>query len=88
MATKTHKVVKGDTLYKIAKQYGTTIDAIKNANPDKIKNVHVLSIGWVLKIPVPNGSDTSETIRKQFKTTLNDVQTLPSVKKLFELLEG
>ena len=46
-----YKIVKGDTLGKIAKKYGTTTKAIKAANPDKIKNVNKIYAGDVIKIP-------------------------------------
>ena len=44
---KTYVVVKGDTLYSIAKKYNTTLDSIKSKN--NLKN-NTLSIGQVLKI--------------------------------------
>lgn len=47
----TYKIKKGDTLSSIAKRYGTTIKAIKEANPDKIKNVNKIYAGDTIKIP-------------------------------------
>ena len=44
---KTYVVVKGDTLYSIAKKYNTTLDSIKSKN--NLKN-NTLSIGQILKI--------------------------------------
>lgn len=46
-----YKIVKGDTLTKIAKKFGTTVKAIKEANPDKIKNVNKIYAGDTIKIP-------------------------------------
>lgn len=46
-----YKIKSGDTLGKIAKKYGTTVNAIKEANPDKIKNVNKIYAGDVIKIP-------------------------------------
>ena len=46
-----YKVKSGDTLSKIAKKYGTTVKAIKEANPDKIKNVNKIYAGDTIKIP-------------------------------------
>ncbi len=83
---KTYKVKAGDTLSKIAKTYGTTVQAIQAANEDKIRDVHVIQIGWELTIP--NRSKDFEAIGRQFDVALKDVQNLPSVKKLCELLEG
>lgn len=47
----TYKIKKGDTLTSIAKKYGTTVKAIKEANPDKIKNVNKIYAGDTIKIP-------------------------------------
>lgn len=44
-----YTVVKGDTLTKIAKQFGTTIEAIAKAN--NIANVNLINIGQKLTIP-------------------------------------
>ena len=44
---KTYTVVKGDSLYSIAKKFNTTVDSIKNKN--NLKS-NILSIGQVLKI--------------------------------------
>ena len=46
-----YKIKSGDTLSKIAKKYGTTVKAIKEANPDKIKNVNKIYAGDTIKIP-------------------------------------
>lgn len=45
---KTHKVVKGDTLYAIARKYGTTASALQKMNG--ITNPSLLQIGHVLKV--------------------------------------
>lgn len=47
----TYRIKKGDTLSKIAKKFGTTVKAIKAANPDKIKNVNLIIAGDTIKIP-------------------------------------
>jgi LysM repeat protein len=52
---KTHKVVKGDTLWAIAKKFygsGNQYPKIFNANKDKIKNPNLIYPGQVLTIPV------------------------------------
>ena len=46
-----YTIKKGDTLSKIAKEYNTTVKAIKEANPDKIKNVNKIYAGDRIKIP-------------------------------------
>lgn len=49
-ATKTHKVVKGDTLGAIAKKYGTTVNAIVLANRAKYPKISAsyILVGWEL----------------------------------------
>lgn len=50
----TYTVKKGDSLWKIAKQFygnGAEYTKIYNANKDKIKNPNVIHIGQVLTIP-------------------------------------
>lgn len=52
---KTHKVVKGDTLWAIAKKFygnGSQYPKIANANKDKVKNPNLIYPGQVLTIPV------------------------------------
>jgi len=52
---KTHTVVKGDTLWGIAKKYygnGSQYMKIANANKDKVKNPNLIYPGQVLTIPV------------------------------------
>lgn len=46
---KTYTVVKGDTLSKIAKKYGTTVDTLVKLNG--IKNKNLINIGQVIKLP-------------------------------------
>jgi len=45
----TYTVQAGDTLFRIAQRFGTTVDALAHAN--NITNVHRLDIGTVLTIP-------------------------------------
>ncbi len=47
-STTTHTVKSGESLYRIAVKYGTTVDAIKKANSLKSDNIHP---GQKLKIP-------------------------------------
>lgn len=52
----THKVAKGESLYKIATKYGITVDALKKANNLKSDNIQA---GKVLTIPEPVKSSRS-----------------------------
>ena len=49
-ATRTYKVKSGDTLSKIAKQYGTTVNAIVKANKSKYPKItaNYIVAGWEL----------------------------------------
>lgn len=52
---RTHKVVRGDTLWAIAKKFygkGSQYPKIYNANKDKVKNPNLIYPGQVLTIPV------------------------------------
>lgn len=53
--TQTHKVKKGDTLDRIARQYGTTVAAIQAANGMKPTNTRI-NIDQVLKIPAKSSA--------------------------------
>lgn len=55
--TDTYKVIKGDTLYSIAKKLDTSVDELKKLN--NLSN-NTLSIGQILKIPTKT-VDTGET---------------------------
>ena len=59
--TKTHTVNKGDTLYKIAKKYGTTVKKLKELNPKVIPEK--LQIGE--KIKVQGNATKKKTIPKK-----------------------
>ena len=48
-AQKTYTVVKGDTLSKIAKAYGTTVDTLVALNG--IKNKNLIHVGDIIKLP-------------------------------------
>ena len=87
-----HKVVKGDTLLKIAATYKTTPQEIMKLNP-QIKDASHIEIGWSLKIPVVKPApskyasytvqpgDTLSKIAKGFKTTVEDiVKANPSIQ--------
>jgi LysM repeat protein len=51
-ARRTHRVAQGDTLAKIAQQYGTTIDSIMRANNFTDRG-RILRVGEELVIPAP-----------------------------------
>lgn len=77
----TYTVEKGDSLYQIAKKFGTTTDAIINLNNLKNNN---LTIGQKLKIPESNQNNNKITytvkkgdslyqIAKKYNTTVDSI---------------
>lgn len=84
-----YKVVSGDSLYKIANKYNTTVDAIKQLN--NLGN-NLLSIGQILKIPttqeveqIPEenyftykvvSGDSLYSIARKFNTSVDAIKEL------------
>lgn len=80
-----HTVVKGESLYSIAKKYGVTVDELKNAN-NLLNNS--LSIGQILKIPdkqtneennniyIVKSGDSLYSIAKKFNTSVDILKEL------------
>jgi len=83
----TYYVVKGDTLRIIAAKFGTTVDAILNANP-RISNPNIIYVGQAITIPVGGVStyvvqrgDTLRIIANKFGTTVDNLLSLnPNIK--------
>ena len=85
-----YTIKKGDTLGKIAKIYGTSVNDIVALNPI-IKNANLIYPGWRLTI-ITNTSnnsifyytvkkgDTLSTIAKKYGTTVNSLVSLNEIK--------
>lgn len=58
MASKEHKVVKGDTLWSIAKRYNVPIDDIKRVNG--VSANKVLKVGTKLTIPAKDDAEKTQ----------------------------
>ena len=78
----TYTVKSGDSLYSIAREYNTTVDAIKNLNN---LTSNLLPIGQVLKIPSDASLETTYTVQKgdslysiakKFGTTVDTLKSL------------
>ena len=83
-----YTVKKGDSLYKIANSYNTSVSSIQNLNNLKSTN---LSIGQVLKIPSSSGNVSNQTytvkkgdslyqIAKRFNTTVDSIKAKNNLK--------
>jgi uncharacterized protein YkwD len=48
-----YKVERGDTLSALAKRYGTTVDAIMDANKGKIEDRNLIITGDTIRVPEP-----------------------------------
>lgn len=80
--TITYTVKSGDSLYSIAREYNTTVDAIKSENN---LQSNLLSIGQVLKIPKEASLETTYTVKsgdslysiaRKFNTTVDKLKEL------------
>lgn len=82
-----YTVKKGDTLWAIAKKLlgeGNRYREIQKANG---LTDTVIRAGMVLRIPVQANLDYEE-IGRAFEEAVQDVDNLPSVKKLYDLIGG
>ena len=84
-ASRSHAVVKGDTLYSISKRYGVTLNDLKAANgleDNKIK------LGQLLIIPGTSTSRVMESIATKTPTTLvRTVEPIPA-GNIYAVLPG
>ena len=80
-----YTVKSGDTLYKIAQNYGTTVDEIKRIN-DLTSNI--LSIGEILKIPNQTNNTNTYTVKSGdtlYKIAQNNSTTVDEIKRINNL---
>ena len=76
----THTIKKGDTLYSLAKKYGTTVEDIVRINPD-ITDGKTISIGKTYKMVANNNSKISNN--NSFDYTVKKGDTLYSLAKKY-----
>lgn len=86
VASDTHIVKKGDSLYSIAKTYNTSVDKLKEINN---LTSNALAIGQVLKLPSSNASenvvytvkkgDSLYSIAREYGTTVDAIKKLNNI---------
>lgn len=79
-----HTVKPRDTLSKIAKKYGVTVDAIAKAN--NIKNYDLIYDGSILIIP-DTKSDNATALVDLIKECISDIQCLKSFKEVMKYID-
>lgn len=96
----TYEVQSGDNLTKIAKKYGTTVDAVVEAN--NIVNKHIIYVGDELKIPTTQKEeekpayttykvqkgDNLTKIAKKHGTTVGELVKLNNIKNANKIYVG
>lgn len=80
-ASVTHKVVSGDTLWKIAVKYQIGVSEIVKANP-QIKNPDLIYPGQIINIPSLDSDVTS--YEKEVIRLVNEIRAKNGLKKLTE----
>lgn len=78
---KQYKVRKGDTLWKIARDNSTTVDALGAANGLKGRRLHMLKIDQILNIPDTDEESIDTVLSLQF-CALDFSPITPKVLKL------
>jgi membrane-bound lytic murein transglycosylase D len=93
-----HKVGRGETLSRIAKQYGVEAEALQEFN--NISNVRSLQIGQKIKIPISDKGgpevithivrkgETLELIAKHYKVSVATLKTSNNIKNVRRLQIG
>ena len=78
-AATSHKVVSGDTMWKIAVKYQVGLSEIKNANP-QIANPDLIYPGQILNIPTTDASTLS--YEKEVVRLVNEIRVKNGLKEL------
>jgi LysM repeat protein len=79
-----HEIVSGNTIYGLAKQYGSTVEAIYEANPNI--GVRNLVIGEILVIPIPEEEKIDSSLYIFHK--VRSFESVYSVANKYELKDS
>jgi len=71
--SKDYKVKKGDTLSEVARDKGTTVGKIKDANP-KVKDLNKITPGQTIKIPMPKVKNRKSVYQDLTKEEMKKIQ--------------
>lgn len=91
-----HKVRRGDTVFLLAKEYGTTVQNILALNP-QISDVRNIQIGSIITVPVPPAgsyiyavrpNDTLSSIASAHNTALDSIMRYNFISKGDTLYPG
>lgn len=88
-SSKPYKVKKGDTLSEIARDNGTTVKKLKEANP-QIKDFNKIKLGQDIKIPMPKVKDRKSVYQGMSKSEMKKI-SMPKKKyggKIYKRKEG
>lgn len=98
---KTITILRGDTLTKIAKEYGTTVNELARIN--NIQNINLIYAGRTLKVPVSNSQensnlgeivyivkngDTLSKIALEYNVTVNEIARDNQIKNVNLIYPG
>ena len=98
---KTITILRGDTLTKIAKEYGTTVNELARIN--NIQNINLIYAGRTLRVPVSNSQensnleeivyivkkgDTLSKIAMEYNVTVNEIARENQIKNVNLIYPG
>jgi murein DD-endopeptidase MepM/ murein hydrolase activator NlpD len=80
MKTEPYVVRQGDTLWKISKKTGYSVDTLASINKLKGRAVHLIRVDQVLQIPVKEGAKSDSKLKVQLRGLDFKPMTPPKVK--------
>lgn len=80
-ATRTHRVLEGETLYSIARRYGMDVETLKAMNGIE----HGIRVGYMLKVKPMNGQVPSAGNRAATRHVVRQGETMYSIAQMYGL---